>query len=119
MSDTISSGMKIGVTMCVVIAIVSTILLLFQAGMNVTREYVTEMSFDTATLHSGELGEMVYYGDPVPVPMIYNALMRSEDNWTEIKIGSSTVSPDTLLNNFHRKATVKVTDSTVTLEYQS
>jgi hypothetical protein len=125
MADNISSGLKVGVTMCVVVAIISTLLLIFQLGKAVVRQYVTDTAESTSALHSGEVGSMDAFVDSVQVPMIYNALNRSGDNWANIELYDnssyptiSSTSADSLLNYFNRKGYVTIDNETVIIRLE-
>jgi hypothetical protein len=71
------------------------------------------------------MGSIHNYIGAVQVPMIYNALMRSEDTWSRIEIYSETAAPlgssvtaDPLLRYFHRKADVTLNGSVVELRLE-
>jgi hypothetical protein len=106
--------------MCIVVAIVSTLLVIFQLSMGVARTYVTNAAVNTTTLYAGEVGAIADYAIAVQVPMIYNALIRSDENWTYLTLVDGPVatvgdahSADALLKHFGEKANVEIEDDTV------
>jgi hypothetical protein len=120
----ISSGLKIGVTVCIVVAVVAVMLVIFQVGMYFTREYIADTTADTASLYNGEVGSLEAYVGTVQIPMIYNALVRSGDNWVTIEVRDNGLlveyagTADCLLDYFDRRAGVTIEGDKVVLKLE-
>ena len=116
MGEDLSVGVKIGISMTVVVFILMTILLILTLGRRFAGDYIYNMNEKVAPKYDYDVKALSYEEDAVPVPSIYSALLSyGMGNLAQFDLevnGNNSTNPEDLTKYFSEKFYVEVVETT-------